>query len=398
MKVGIISNLYFPYKIGGAEFMAQTISEGLRQNGYDVFVITLDRENKIEFINGIKVYRLKLKNIYWPWDNNFILKSFLKPIWHFIDSYNPFIINDLGKILDLEKPDLIECHNLSGFSVSVWREIKKRNIPLIQVLHDYYNICAKSTMFNGVSNCEKQCMICELYRVKNKKYSNLVDCVIAVSNFVLNKHIQNGFFVKSKKMVIHNGFSHKNIIPSGRNLKDIDGDIIFGYIGRLSHNKGLDLLIDTFTKLENKNVKLFIAGDGEKKYVLSLKKKANEKIFFLGYVDKYKFLSQIDYLIVPSLLNDSFPTVVLEAISFGKPVIASKRGGIPEIINNGVEGFLFNPDTPEELLNAILKVMEFLYNEYKLYSQRCIKRANLFTLDKMIKAHIGVINELGRKI
>ena len=390
MKIGIISNLYYPYKIGGAEYIAQIIAEELKKNGNEVFVITLDRRDKMEFVNDIKVYRLKLRNIYWPWNNEFRFKNLLKPSWHLIDSYNPLIMDKVGKILDLEKPDVVECHNLSGFSISIWKEIKKRRIPLIQVLHDYYNICVKSTMFNGMKNCEKQCKICKFYRFWNKKYYNLVDCVVSVSSFVLNRHIQNGLFLDTKKIVIHNGFKSNETIYN----RELGDQITFGYIGRLDRHKGLDLLIDSFGQIKDENIKLLIAGEGDREYVLNLKARAHDKVVFIGYQKREEFYKQIDWLIVPSLGNESFPTVVLESIYFGKPVVASIRGGIPEIVRDGVEGFLFEPTNKEALLNIIKKIERLKQDEYVKFSKNCVERSKEFSIEIMIKRHTEVINEL----
>lgn len=391
MKICIISNLYYPNIVGGAEISTQSIAEGLKNKGYDIFVITLTcRDSYVEYVNGIKVYYLKLKNIYWPW-NDFFLKSFLKPFWHLMDSYNFFMAKEVAEILDIEAPDIVKCSNLSGFSNAVWSEVKRRKITLIQVLRDSYNLCVKSTMFNGKENCKKQCGICKVYRLFNLKLDRLVDGVVGVSSFVLNLHLSNGLFLNSKSKVIYNGFKIRNNV----NSKPMSNEIKFGFIGRISKHKGIELLLDGFSKLSYDGIELLIAGTGEQKYYNNLRNKYKNKknIKFMGFIKPEDFYKIINILVIPSLWNDTFPRVVLEAMSYGIPVIGSSRGGIPEVIIDGENGFLFDPDKKDAFKLAINKLIKNKENYIKI-STNCLKRVKNFNLEKMVDEYEKFINEV----
>jgi len=391
MKICIITNLYYPNIVGGAEISTQSIAEGLKLKGYDVFVITLTYgDSFIEYVNGIKVYYLKLKNIYWPW-GDFFLKSFLKPFWHLLDSYNFFMAKEVAKILDIEKPDVVKCSNLAGFSNGVWSEVKKRRIALIQVLRDSYNLCVKSTMFNGKENCKKQCGICKAYRLFNWELNRLVDGVVGVSSFILNLHLNNGLFLNSKSKVIYNGFKIGNNI----NSKSISNKIKFGFAGRISKHKGIELLLDVFSKLNYNGIELLIAGTGEQKYYNNLrnKYKNKENIKFMGFVKSENFYKLIDVIIVPSLWNEAFGRVIIEAMSYGIPVIGSSRGGIPEVIIDGENGFLFDPDKKDDLKLSINKFIKNKENYMKI-STNCLKRVKDFSLEKMLDEYEKFINEI----
>ena len=100
-------------------------------------------------------------------------------------------------ILDF-RPDIINTHNIVGFSSSIWPLIKKHKIPLVQVLHDQYAICPNSNMFKNGNRCATQCAQCKIFRLPHKELSNNVDAVIGVSNFVLQHHLKNGLFKKAK--------------------------------------------------------------------------------------------------------------------------------------------------------------------------------------------------------
>jgi glycosyltransferase involved in cell wall biosynthesis len=134
-------------------------------------------------------------------------------------------------------------------------------------------------------------------------------------------------------------------------------NVRFGYIGGLVPAKGVELLLRTFSHLAGlTDISLVIAGSGSSDYVRKLEQYKTDNIHFLGYSSPEVFFSNIDILVVPSLWNDTLPTVVFESLVNGVPVIGSSRGGIPEMIEDGKNGFLFDPDRPEELAGLIRKI------------------------------------------
>jgi glycosyltransferase involved in cell wall biosynthesis len=70
-----------------------------------------------------------------------------------MDIYNPLMAWEVKKIIDREQPDLVHTHNLQGFSVAAWKVVKKRGLPLVHTMHDYYLLCPRNTMFGGGRNC-----------------------------------------------------------------------------------------------------------------------------------------------------------------------------------------------------------------------------------------------------
>ena len=72
--------------------------------------------------------------------------------WHFIDAWNPVMARRVRRILEREKPDVVQTGNLQGFSVSLWHTVRRMNIPLVQMLHDYYLGCPKCTMTRGTGS------------------------------------------------------------------------------------------------------------------------------------------------------------------------------------------------------------------------------------------------------
>ncbi|PSB57221.1 glycosyltransferase family 4 protein [Chamaesiphon polymorphus] len=137
-------------------------------------------------------------------------------------------------------------------------------------------------------------------------------------------------------------------------------EFIFGNVGRLHTQKGHEYLLRAFAKLNN-SARLAIVGDGELRYEsigLADELKIERRVMFLGArSDIYEFLSAIDVFVLPSLWEGQ-PIALLEALAIGKPCIASAVDGIPEIITNGVNGYLVPPRNIEALTQAMDRAID----------------------------------------
>lgn len=353
MRILFINVLYAPLIGGGAEISLKNLVEGIHDLGYQVKVLSFwDKDDKEEIVDGIPVYRAKIPNIYLPYGK--IRQPFLKRrLWHILDIYNPLskkIV--LNQIRDF-KPDIISIHNIPGWSCSIWDAIKEANVPAIQVLHDLYLLCP-TNMFKNNSICKNRCFVCRLIRYPYKLKSNHIKAVVGISKFILDWYLSYGYFkdVPIKK-VIYN--SRKlNIIDF---KKDIDYKFVnFGFIGALAPNKGIEILLKVYHKIKKPNYRLFIAGSGKHEYEHYLKLKyKDDTIFFMGRVNPEEFFKKVDVTIVPSRWYEPLGMVVVESFAFGVPVIGSKIGGIPEMIQEGLNGMLFDPYNENELEEKLLR-------------------------------------------
>src|SRR5580693_6450239 len=148
MKILVISTLYPPHVIGGAEKAAAMLAEAMVDKGLDVVVISLhpEAEERVEERNGVRVYRLPLDNFYWPFNRAKKPGALSRIAWHVREMWNRKAARRIGRILDIEVPDVVHTHNISGFSVAAWREVKRRNIHLVHTLHDYYLMCSRYSL------------------------------------------------------------------------------------------------------------------------------------------------------------------------------------------------------------------------------------------------------------
>lgn len=391
MKILIFNTLYSPYKIGGAERSVQLLAEALYANGNDVCVASLHEEHvvKEDNIGGVRIIRFPIKNLYWPFNNN---QSSLKKIcWHMIDIYNTRSKNQINEYFKNDEFDLIHTNNLSGFSVSAWSWAHKKKIPIVHTCRDYYLLDPNSTLFRNGKNVSPNMVIKKTFSIIKKRLTKKVSAFVSISKYVQEIHLDNGYFINAKKYVIYNSIvahdKHKKTNPEREK-------IIFGYLGRVEAGKGIEFILKHIQKFDDMNYVLFIAGKGEGEYISYLKEQYNKvQMIFLGIVDIDSFFPTIDYLIVPSLWNEPMGRVVLEANSFGVPVIGSNRGGIPEIIIENETGYVFDVDIDDSFNKVLKRVKEntaFLYEEM---SRKAASYSFNFAEDRIVKLYTNVYED-----
>jgi len=397
MKIALLNTLYYPYHVGGAERSVQLLAEGLLEKGHDVTVITLGKPREFprrETVNGVRVYRIPLQNSYWPFDDEQGKPNLLRrALWHYRDRYNRGMEQLVKVILEEEKPALLHTHNLTGFSASVWSVAKSLRLPLVHTVRDYSLICPRS-MYKNDRNCAKPCRICWGYSRIKQQASVIVDTAVGVSRFVLERHLAFGFFSKAHSAVVYNpvpisaNTSLDTFTERGSNFR-------LGYLGRLAPNKGITDLLSAIESLAGTlPVELIIAGRGEKRYEEMLRRRAEKlPVTFLGYVPPENLFHQIDALVVPSRWHEPFSRVVVEAFAHGVPVIAAARGGIPEIVDDGRNGWLYDPDEPGGLVRLLVKASEERVRLYEMRRCAC-ERVRGFSVEANVAQYLKVYNSL----
>ena len=359
MNILFLSSLYSPHVGGGAEIVLQRTVEGLHQRGHQVCVLATgpDTGLSMEYVKGVKVFRAGLLNTYWHFSEQ-RPGALARLGWHLRDRYNVGMRKYVQEVIASEGIDLVVCHNLSGWSVAVWDEITNAGLPIIQVLHDMYLMCPGSNMFKKNASCKTPCTLCKHFRQGHAERSSQVEAVVAVSEHLLKKLRAADYFQNASAHVIYNATpSIEGVHTRLGRLSDSE-PLRFGYLGTLSEPKGLPWLVEQFKRLPV-NATLQIAGRGQLDFEKQLKQMADsEAIHFVGYQSPETFYRQIDVAIVPSIWNEPFGLVAVEACAHSVPVIASNRGGLPEIIRDNVNGLLCDPDDPDSLGRAMLQMYD----------------------------------------
>lgn len=359
MNIAIVSQFYEPVCLGGAEVSVQQIAEGLAAKGHEVHVATTQTGglSSREIINSVNVHRLSLPNVY-TWNPYQQYNTFKKVLWHGVDSWNPFVYTVFRRFLKEYQPDIVHTNAMGGFSASVWQSAKSVNIPIVHTIRDFYVLCVRASMFRDNRSCDEICQGCRLTSIPRRWATRAVNGVIGISQFMLRRHLESGCFEKAcVRKVIHNAVADRgNGVPAPRKPGT---PLRLGFLGRIHPSKGIEWLLECLSgNSALLNYSLEIAGAGDEKYINFLKARhESEKVRFVGFTEPKELFEKIDLLVMPSLWNEPLGRVIFEAYAYGIPVVATNRGGAPEIIEDGKTGFVFDPNVPESLIR-ILKAIE----------------------------------------
>jgi len=190
---------------------------------------------------------------------------------------------------------------------------------------------------------------------KVKRYAGKVDRIVCVSDAVQKILVSSG--VPSEKLVVAKAGCPplkptEHAVNLQQMLTDNGTKFAVGYFGRLVSDKGVQFLIDAAMGLPE-NIVTHIFGDGPMRSELE-GKGADSQIRFHGFVpDIADAMSAVDVVVVPSVWAEAFPFSVLESMSLGKPVIATRRGGLPEMVRHGETGLLVEAEDARGLREAI---------------------------------------------
>ncbi|AGI26627.1 glycosyltransferase family 4 protein [Pseudomonas sp. MT3] len=391
MRLLFLNTLYAPHIGGGAEVMLQSMVEGLQARGHAVQVLSTgpDAGLRSDSHNGVPVLRAGMRNLYWPFSEQ--RQGPLRRLaWHALDRYNRGMREVLAQVLAQSEPDLVVCHNLSGWSIAAWDAIREAGLPIVQILHDQYLTCPRGMRFNKGRHCQRQCGSCALLRRSHAEASARVDAVVGVSRYQLAALVEAGYFAHSQRYVVYNSapFAPAQGAPAAvmprRPLR-------FGFIGSLTPNKGVEWLIEQFQK-QSLDASLLIAGRGEAAYVNALKSSADpQRVHFVGYRKSSEFFAEIDVAVVPSVGPESFGLVALEACAHRLPVIVSTRGGLVEIVRDGLNGLHCAPERPDSLGEAIRRLAQDAPLRQRLASRARDSVASMLSVERMLDEYEAIL-------
>ena len=294
--------------------------------------------------------------------------------------WNKEAAKKLERVIEREKPDVAHLHNIFGhFSPSIIFTLKKHRIPIVITLHDYKFFCPNSKFFSRGKVCyeclkkrnERSCFYKKCIqnsRIKSflgylegkwqrnfLKVAHKIDMFLAPSLFIKEKALEWG--IPFDKIIHLPNFIAIDNLEKIRQNKD---EKYILYFGRLSEEKGIALLIKAFIGVVGGKAtgwKLKIAGDGPEEENLKKIAEGKKSVEFLGRLNGGALKEKIfnaRLVVVPSLWSENFPYSVLESFALGKPVLASKIGGLIEMIKSGKTGLLFEAGDENDLAEKIL--------------------------------------------
>lgn len=232
-----------------------------------------------------------------------------------------------------------------------------------------------------------------IQKLRRKFILNLTTNIVTVSNYAQNEINTKYGIPKKNIQVINNGVANHS-------LRNNSNELNFVFLGRYDECKGLDILIKAIAivKQQMPDVKFSFAGGKLNTSFSDLIKQQNvedviQNIGYIQYDQVPDYLCSSYALIVPSRI-DNLPTVVLEAFSCGTPVIGSKSGGIPEMIENGVNGLLFEKENAQSLAEKIIELANKPDDRTMMSANARTSFENKFTIEHYTKNVISFLETL----
>jgi glycosyltransferase involved in cell wall biosynthesis len=360
VHVLMVNNIYPPIMAGGAELVVADLCEGFVSRGHQVTVIsTCGPEMEpypVEVRNGVTVIRFFPRNVYW----NFARQrepGYRRVIWHLRDAWNRDAAHRLRTVLDNAAADIVHTHLLDGLSASVWHRARRAGIPVVHTAHDYHLLCPRAFLLDRQWQiCRQPSTGCRLYRRWHLRTAELPDLFVSPSRFLLEQHRAAGFRPR-REAVVRNGIPLPQSIARIRAARNSRRKKRFLLMCRLTVEKGVLIALQAASQLPaGVDFEFIVAGRGPLEPAVRAAAAADPRIRYAGYVsgeDKVSLLAGADVLLVPSLWYENAPLAVIEAAAYGLGVVASRIGGIPELVREGRTGLLFAPGDAAELAGVM---------------------------------------------
>ncbi len=379
------------YVAGGAENGVVKINPYFRDKGHSIKILASDMgANKKHF-------------------HDYVFKSIgpHSPIKVLLFLFHPFSFLTLKKVLKEYKPDIVHLHTMTQITPSVLFLLKK--YPTVMTLHGPETFLSKLLIWylkpshfkNDFYDKKNLTMLGKLTYV----YFNYIQKTVYrfglknVDAFIApSKYIQN-LAQSDVSPIIH----VPNFVEA-RQFHELTNNYNLLFVGRLEKMKGVEFLIQAMAFIIKAfpQATLTIIGDGSAKTALlnTVKDLQMDKyIQFIGWMENKEldtYYEKASIVVIPSFWPENFPTVCNEAMSIGRPVIGTNIGGIPEIIDDGVNGYLVEPQNPAQIAEKVCNL--FLEGELLIKMGRnARKKAEVFSIEKHMEdveaVYKGILNK-----
>lgn len=359
MRLLIVSFAYYPDVVGGGEFSTKMIAEGMVEKGHNVDVLCWAMEDKVEYINGVKIIRKytprlsdecmlatknhkkdnlkgyskheKLKNKY--------ADLFFSPRWYHF--YKDFIKNG--------NYDAVHAATALSYlgRYNCYKASYDLGIPISHVLRSpaliEFQFCGGR--LNG------------LYRRLNSRAVQLLAGLAAPSQYMLDLHNKYGICCDNQK-AISNAVSIDVFKPTIEDIENKQNIVL--YAGDIREEKGINTLIKAVDGLPD--VFLYLVGQGP--FLTDIVQIDKVKLIpWMQHVELYNLMKQVKMVVLPSEWEEAFGRILIEGIANGTLAVGSNRGGIPEVLNYE-DDFIFEAGNVKELQDRLNWVLNLSAGDY----------------------------------
>ncbi len=384
MKILLVNK--FHYKKGGSETYYFTLANTLVSLGHEVIFFAMEDDKNFNcdqskyFVSNVGV--------------SSGIKGKLKMIKNI--AYSKEAYKKMQQLLDDEKPDVAILNLIhKQITCSIIDSLIKHNVKVVWTMHDLITVCPAYTMLDGNGKICEKCLEGDFNNCKNNKcihgstlmsylstyeakvikkkgWYNKVDLFVCPSKFYKEK-LREGHFTNSP--IIH----MPNPLPLDTDYGvNINSEDYILYFGRLSKEKGVRTLIESMKYVEGK---LIILGTGpieEELHKFITDENLQDKVSMLGFKTGEElelYIKNAICVVLPSEWYENGPYSAMEAMALGKPLIVSNNGGLPELVDNEKNGYIYG--SKEELINQLNKMFNIDKKTYELLCENSYNKAKL---------------------
>ena len=370
MRILLISNFFPPHFIGGAEIIAHRQGLALQARGHEVRVLAGDNSRPQagypvlqETYDGMPVTRVALQPAdFAPTGNNVA---------------HPEVDDIFDALVDDWLPDVIHAHHLVGLSLGIIQRARARGIRVVLTLHDHWGFCINSIRMTderslcrdstGCSGCHASIHVGNQPLPQRMRQDYLrwqlsgVDRFISPSHYLADAYVATGFDAQRLE-VVANGIELDTY--AGVRRPAFEGRLRVLFIGYMGEHKGVPTLLRALARLPAERVQVDFVGDGHlrTRYQQELRQLAPDlPQRFWGRLPNdliAERMAAAHVFVLPSVCPENQPVTITEAMASGVPVVASRIGGIPELVAHGVNGWLFEPGDDQDLARQLMTYLD----------------------------------------
>ncbi len=369
MKILYVVHDFFPKFFGGTERYVLNIAKQMQRMGVSVKVLTYGVMDTADMftLKGSILYRTYV----YEGVPVICVRHRKVPVDHGYRLSDDMLV-EMEEILRDERPDVMHVAHPMRLSAAI-TAARNVSIPVVLTITDFWLLCVRGRFFkpdyslcNSAEEgrkCVSQCGVDKSVFERIEKAKALfesVDVRIAPSRFLIEVFRKNEWTRPIEHL--NHGVDYHYIRPVERECAN--GQVVFAYIGVVGRFKGIDVLIDSFSKIDSPDIKLHVygncVGDDGTPEILHRAQREDSRIKVMGrfdHTDLPAIMNSIDFVIVPSTTLESYGLVVVESHAYGVPVIASDIvGSAYEYIRDGENGFIFPVNDTGQLCGIIERI------------------------------------------
>jgi glycosyltransferase involved in cell wall biosynthesis len=415
MKIVISTDVYYPM-INGVAVFSKNLATGLKKRGHQVMVLAPSISGKFSVEKdpdyNFTVVRLKSTRMYLYPDqiekipNDKKVLGIKMPQLLYKNglhvSYNPY--SDIRRVLEDFKPDIIHNQTSGPLALAIFRYAKKRNIPIVMTDHTYPDNLTQQVKLPKFAKKPINAAMNAYFMsfLRRSEYATLPTRQ-AITDLLPKNH--HSFKVPVEALSNGIDLSHFTKGPASEEIykkyaipKNVP---IILYVGRIDPEKSLDILVNSFKKLikEAPKAHLVMVGDGtarEKLEKMIKRKKLGSQTHFIGRVigDDLSQIYRTGTVFVITSKTETQSIVLMEAMASGLPAIAVNAGAVTELVKDGENGFIFEPDDTAGIasgINTIISNKELREKMSKNALKMITKHDINYTLSRFEKIYNNVL-------